>query len=177
MFALVHPVAGAANTVICAYHWYGANRNQLWTQAVNLGKDIWMTEHYDNDQSLDASLATGVEIHKQLTINMANAYVWWWVREPSCNIIGPNASYINPRGYVLAQFAKFVRPGSIRVDATAGASSTYITAYKNAGKLVIVAINTGTKAVIQAFSINNGTDTSVSSYVTSCSKSMHPGAV
>ena len=60
---------GAANTAICAYHWYGANHNQLWSQAYNLGKDIWLTEHYDNDQTIDGALSTAVEIHKQLTTN------------------------------------------------------------------------------------------------------------
>ncbi len=163
---------GAANTDICAYHWYGANHNQLWTQAYNLGKEIWMTEHYDNDQTLGGAISTALEIHNQLTVNFANAYVWWWVRQPSCNIIDAGGSPIHVRGYVMGQYAKFVRPGSVRVNATGGGSGMSISAFVNAGKLVIVAINNGNSAVTQAFTINNGTAASMTPYTTSATKSM-----
>ncbi len=167
---------GAANTDICAYHWYGANRNQFWTQAYNLGKDIWMTEHYDNDQTIGGAINTAIEIHKQLTINFANAYVWWYVRQPSCNLIEPGGSPIHVRGYVMGQYAKFVRPGSVRVDATGGASGTSISAFVSTGKLVIVAINSGNGTVNQNFTIKNGTATSVTPYSTSDTKSMQAGS-
>jgi glucuronoarabinoxylan endo-1,4-beta-xylanase len=166
---------GAANTDIYAYHWYGANRFGLNTQAYNLGKDIWMTEHFSDDQTIAGAIGTAVDIHKQLTLNMANAYCWWWVREPACNLIGPDASYINPRGYVMGQFAKFVRPGSIRVDATGAPNNVYVTAYKNAGKLVIVVVNAGSKKVVETFSIANGSVASLASYSTSASTSLTPG--
>jgi glucuronoarabinoxylan endo-1,4-beta-xylanase len=167
---------GAANTAICAYHWYGANQNKLWTQAYNLGKDIWMTEHFSNDQTLGGAITTALDIHKQLTINFANAYVWWWVREPSCNIIDAGGSPIHVRGYVMGQYAKFVRPGSVRVDATGGGSGMSISAFVNAGKLVIVAVNGGNGSVTQAFTINNGTATSMTPYTTSATKSMLAGS-
>jgi len=166
---------GAANTDICAYHWYGANRNQMWTQAYNLGKDIWMTEHYSNDQTMAGALSTAVEMHNQLTINLANAYVWWWVREPGCNIIEPGGFTIHRRGYVMGQYAKFVRPGAVRVDATGGATGIYISAFVSSGKLIIVAINNGSKAVQQAFTIRNGSATAVTPYTTSDVRSLEAG--
>jgi len=166
---------GAANTDIYAYHWYGANRYGLNTQAFDLGKEIWMTEYFNDDQTIAGAIGTAVDIHKQLTINLANAYCWWWVREPACNLIGPDASYINPRGYVMGQFAKFVRPGSIRVDVTGTPNNVYVTAYKNAGKLVIVAINAGSKNVVENFTITNGSVASLASYSTSASTSLTPG--
>jgi glucuronoarabinoxylan endo-1,4-beta-xylanase len=168
--------AGAANTSICAYHWYGANRNQLWTQAYNLGKDIWMTEHFSNDQTMAAAITTAIDIQKQLTINFANAYVWWWVREPSCNIIEPGGATVHRRGYVLGQYAKFVRPGSVRVDATGGASGTYISAFVSDGKLVVVAVNSGSSPVAQSFTIQGGTATAMTPYATSDTESLTPGA-
>ncbi len=167
---------GAANTAICAYHWYGANHNQLWTQAYNLGKDIWMTEHFDNDQTLGGAISTALEIHKQLTVNFANAYVWWWVREPSCNIIDAGGSPIHVRGYVMGQYAKFVRPGSVRVDATGGGAGISTSAFVSAGKLVVVAINGGNGSVTQAFTVQNGTATSVTPYTTSATKNMLAGS-
>jgi glucuronoarabinoxylan endo-1,4-beta-xylanase len=174
--SILSNATGAANTAICAYHWYGANHNQLWTQAYNLGKDIWMTEHYSNDQTLGGAISTALEIHSQMTVNFANAYVWWWVREPSCNIIDAGGSPIHVRGYVMGQYAKFVRPGSVRVDATGANSGMSISAYVNAGKLVIVAINNGNSSVTQAFTINNGTAASVTPYTTSATKSMLAGS-
>jgi glucuronoarabinoxylan endo-1,4-beta-xylanase len=170
---LADPV-GAANTSICAYHWYGANKNALWTQAYNLGKDIWMTEHYSNDQSIGGAVSTAIEMHKQLTINYANAYVWWYATAPDCNLVNADGS-INPRGYVMGQFAKFVRPGSIRVDASGGGSSLYVSAYTNAGKLVIVAINNATGAATRTFTINGGSATTLSSYTTSANQHLQAG--
>jgi glucuronoarabinoxylan endo-1,4-beta-xylanase len=172
---LANPI-GAANTDICAYHWYGANRNGLWTEAYNLGKDIWMTEHFSDDQTITGALDTAVEIHKQLTINFANAYVWWFLRQPSCNLIEPGGSSIHIRGYVMAQYAKFVRNGSVRVDATGGATGTYHSAFVNAGKLVIVSINTSSQIRNQTFTISNGNAASVSSYTTSNTKGLQQGA-
>ena len=163
--------AGAANTDICAYHWYGANRHQLWSNAYNKGKDIWMTEYFSDDQSLNASIATAVDIHKFMTINNNNAYVWWWVKNPNCNIITDNG--INKRGYVLGQFAKFVRPGYNRVDVVGG---TNISAYTNGTKAVVVAVNSGTGSVTQKFSFQNGTINSVTPHVTSGSKNLQAGA-
>ena len=136
-----------------------------------------MTEHYDNDQTLAGAINTAIEIHKQLTINFANAYIWWYVRQPSCNIIDAGGSPIHVRGYVMGQYAKFVRPGAVRVDATGGASGTYISAFINAGKLVIVAVNSSNGSVSQSFTIKNGTPTSVTPYTTSATKNMQAGSV
>ena len=172
---LSNPI-GAANTSICAYHWYGANRNQLWTQAYNLGKDIWMTEHFSNDQTMAGAITTAIDIQKQLTVNFANAYVWWWVREPSCNIIEAGGATIQRRGYVLGQFAKFVRPGSVRVDATGGASGVSTSAFVSDGKLVVVAVNNGTSPVTQSFSIQGGAATAMIPHVTSETDSLATGA-
>lgn len=168
---ILNNATAAANTDICAYHWYGANRFQSWANAVNKGKDIWMTEHYSNDQTIGGALATAVDIHKFLTINYINAYIWWWVKNESCNIITETG--INKRGYVLGQFAKFVRPGFSRVDVTGG---TNISAFTGNGRVVIVAINTGTGAKNQQFTIQGETVTSVTPTVTSETVNMQTGS-
>lgn len=168
---ILNNATGAANTDICAHHWYGANRNQLWTNAYNKGKDIWMTEYFSNDQSLNAAITTAVDIHKFMTINYDNAYVWWWVKNPDCNIITDTG--INKRGYVMGQFAKFVRPGYNRVDVVGGSN---ISAYTNGTKAVVVAVNSGTGSVTQKFTFQNGTITSVTPYVTSGTKNLQAGS-
>jgi len=168
---ILNNATGAANTDICGHHWYGINQYQLWTNAYNKGKDIWMTEYFSDDQSLNASIVTAVDIHNSLTINYENAYVWWWVKNPSCNII--TDAGINKRGYVMGQFAKFVRPGYNRVDVT---GSPNISAYTNGIKAVIVAINPGNSPITQRFTFQNGAVTSVTPYTTSGTKNLQPAA-
>jgi len=169
--AILNDPAGAANTDICAYHWYGANQYALWNNAYNKGKDVWMTEYFSNDQSLNAAIETAVDIHKFITINYGNAYVWWWVKNPDCNLI--TDTDINKRGYVMGQFAKFVRPGYNRVDVTGG---TNISAYTNGTKAVIVAVNSGTSSITKKITFQNGTISSVTPYITSGTKNLQPAS-
>ena len=56
-----------------------------------------------------------------------------------CPCGGNNPTYY---GYALAQFSKFVRPGSVRVSATANPSSgVFVSAYKGVTNSAIVVIN------------------------------------
>jgi glucuronoarabinoxylan endo-1,4-beta-xylanase len=165
---ILNNTTGAANTDIVAYHWYGANQYGPWTNAANKGKDLWMTEHFSDDQSLNGAIATAVEVHNIITVNQANAYVWWWVKNLNCNII--TDTQILKRGYVFGQFAKFVRPGAVRLSTSGG---TNISAYTSNGKAVIVAINSGTTAASQTFTFQNGTVASVTPYITSGTKNMN----
>jgi glucuronoarabinoxylan endo-1,4-beta-xylanase len=143
----------------------------LWNNAYTKGKDVWMTEYFSNDQSLNAAIETAVDIHKFITINYGNAYVWWWVKNPDCNLI--TDTDINKRGYVMGQFAKFVRPGYTRVDVTGG---TNISAYTNGTKAVIVAVNSGTGSITQKFTFQNGTVSSVTPHITSGTKNLQPAS-
>ena len=169
---ILNNASGAANTDIVAYHWYGANQYGSWPNASNRGKDLWMTEHFSDVQTLDGAIATAIEVHNIITVNQANAYVWWWVKNPNCNII--TDTQILKRGYVFGQFAKFVRPGAVRVATTGG---TNISAYTSSGKAVIIAINSGTTAATQTFTFQNGAVASVTPHVTSGSKNMNQEAV
>jgi glucuronoarabinoxylan endo-1,4-beta-xylanase len=169
---ILNNTTGAANTDIVAYHWYGANQYSAWPNASSKGKDLWMTEHFSDDQTLNGAIATAIEVHNIITVNQANAYVWWYVKNPNCNIITDAA--ILKRGYVFGQFAKFIRPGSVRVSTT---GSTNISAYTNAGKAIIVAINSGTGAVTQTFTFQNGSVASVTPHVTSATKNMNQESV
>ena len=159
--------AGSANTDICAFHWYGANRFRLWTTAFNQGKDIWMTEYYDDDQSLSAALATAEDILSFLTIDQCNAYVWWYVKTPSCNLITETG--INPRGYVLGQFAKFVRPGYVRVDVEGSGNAV---AFVNGESVVTVYVNSKRSAVSPVFAVSGTAVTSVTPYITDAEHAM-----
>ncbi len=137
--------------------------------AKSKGKELWMTEHLINDQSLTACLTTAKEIHDCMTTANFNAYVWWWIISDA-NGLYNKSGQVQKRGYVLGQFAKFVRNGYYRVNATSNPTTNiYVSAYKGDGKAVIVAINSGNSAVNQSFAIQNGSVTSVAPFVTSAS--------
>jgi len=146
------------------------------TNALNHGKRVWMTEHYlTNTQT---SMTNCMQIAKEVSDCMnseMSAYFWWWVYEPSndgSNLV-TNSGHIFLNGYTLGQFAKWVRPGYVRCSSTYNPSNNiYVTAYHNGGQLVIVAINMGTTAVSQEFTIQGGSVSSLNIHRTSQNENM-----
>ncbi len=133
---------------IIAGHLYGAVP-QDYPLARSKGKEVWMTEHYTDSKS-DAdvwplALDVGTELHRSMAANF-NAYVWWYVRR-SYGLIKEN-SQISKRGYIMSQYARYVRPGFKRIGVTEKPySDVSVTAYKGPNnKIVLVAVNTGTSS-------------------------------
>ena len=143
------------------------------------GKDLWMTEVYYPNSSSSAdlwpeALEVSYHMHNALVEGNFQAYVWWYIRRS----YGPmkEDGTISKRGYNMAQFSKFIRPGYVRVDATKNPNTNvYTSAYKGDNKVVIVAINKGTSAVTQNFVLQNGTASTVSSWVTDSSRNLAAG--
>jgi len=127
-------------------HLYGVQPKD-YPLARQKGKELWMTEHYtESKNSGDAwplALDVGTELHKSMVANY-NAYVWWYVRR-SYGLLLENGN-VSKRGYIMSQYARFVRPGSVRIFATETPhADVSVTAYKRPdNKIVIVAVNTGT---------------------------------
>jgi glucuronoarabinoxylan endo-1,4-beta-xylanase len=141
--------------------------------AVSKDKEVWMTEHLDTDTSWSAVIGTAKEIHDCMNAGMS-AYIWWYI----VRFYGPilEDGNISKRGYVLSQYARFVRPGYVRVDATDNPQpDVYVTAYKNGSKLAIVAINAHGSSIDQSFAIRNGAVSSFTLYVTSGTKNCMQG--
>ena len=161
----LNDTAAAANISIVGGHLYGASP-YYYSNAVNKGKEVWVTEHYLNavsgglTTSIADTLAAAEEIHNSMTVGQYNAYVWWWVNNGSgattaAGLIDTNN---NPTyfGYALAQFSRFVRPGYVRVNATASpASGVYLSAYAGNGHMAIVAINSNSTAASLPVAIQN----------------------
>ena len=165
----------ASKVSIIGEHLYGATIKD-YSLARSKGKELWMTEHLLNDQSISGCMSTAKEINDCMTIGNMNAYVWWWVISES-NCLYNKAGQVQKRTYVLGQFSKFIRPGYYRVDAASNPQSNiYISAYTGDNKVVIVAINQGTSSVYKSFNIQSGKTSSVSPYVTSSSSNMAKGA-
>ncbi|MEV6153467.1 glycoside hydrolase family 30 beta sandwich domain-containing protein [Nonomuraea sp. NPDC052129] len=115
----------------------------------------------------------GEHIHRAMVDAEFQAYIWWYIRRS----YGPmrEDGQISKRGANMAHFARFVRPGYVRIGATANpASNVYVSAYRGGDSTVVVAINKGTSAVSQQFTLANGTASRVSSWLTDASRNVAP---
>ena len=120
------------------------------------------------------ALDVGEHIHHAMVDAEFQAYVWWYLRRS----YGPmrEDGQISKRGAMMAHFARFVRPGYVRIDATANpASNVYVSAYRNGDTVVIVAVNKNTSSVSQQFALS-GTSASgsVSNWLTDGSRNVSP---
>jgi glucuronoarabinoxylan endo-1,4-beta-xylanase len=172
---ILNDPAALANVDIIGAHLYGTPYGNfaypLFKQK-GAGKELWMTEVYypnSNTNSGDAwpeALDIGEHLHRAMVDAEFQAYVWWYLRRS----YGPmrEDGQISKRGAVMAQFARFVRPGYVRIDATANpASNVYVSAYRGGNTVVIVAVNKNTSAVSQQFTLANTTASgSVANWVT-----------
>jgi len=147
--ALANPIlnnAIASNYVsIIGGHLYGVQPKD-YPLARSKGKELWMTEHFTDNTDGNAwpsALGVGTELHNSMVANYS-AYIWWYIRR-SYGLISEDST-VSKRGYVMSQFARFVRPGAVRVGATEKPySDVYVTAYKGTdGNVTLVVENTGT---------------------------------
>jgi glucuronoarabinoxylan endo-1,4-beta-xylanase len=160
-------------------HLYG-RRPTDYPLARSLGKELWMTEHYtDSNNSANAwpnALAVGKEIHDAMSANFS-AYLWWYIRRA----YGPltEDGLVSKRGSLLAQYAKFVRPGDVRVAASAPAApDVYVTAYKGErGRVAVVAVNTSSEPRDVTLDLSNGCVERLSRFTTSATQDLSEDGV
>jgi glucuronoarabinoxylan endo-1,4-beta-xylanase len=174
--------AAAGNIAIVGGHLYGS-KPYYYSNAEAKGKDVWMTEHYLNPASgtLTTSIADAIalaeEIHNSMTVAQYNAYVYWWATNGSGatvanGLVDTNFNYTY-FGYGMTHFARFIRPGYLRYNATATpVSGVYVSAYGGNGHQVIVAINSTTSAVTMPIVMENQTVASMTPYQTTASVSV-----
>ncbi|WP_433220943.1 cellulose binding domain-containing protein [Dactylosporangium sp. CS-047395] len=179
---ILNDPAALANVDIIGAHLYGtpyANFPYPLFQQKGAGKELWMTEVYypNSSDSADAwpgALDVAEHMHHAMVDAQFQAYVWWYLRRS----YGPmrEDGRISKRGAMMAHFARFVRPGYVRIDATANpASNVYVSAYRNGSTVVIVAINKNTSAVTQQFTLAGTTASgSVANWLTDASQNVAP---
>jgi len=174
---ILNDATAVNNISIVAGHFYG-NGNYVHQNALNKGKRVWQTEHYITGGQSDFNVC--MQIAKTVSDAMNNqfsAYFWWWVNDSQSDgttLVNSSGTIIKP-GYILGQFAKWIRPGANRVAADYNPTANiYVTAYEVTGgtNLVIVALNLGNSQVIQQFNIANGAVAMLEGYRTSSSESM-----
>jgi glucuronoarabinoxylan endo-1,4-beta-xylanase len=180
--SLSDPALDDANAVgkisIIAGHIYGVSPS-YYTNAENKGKEVWMTEHYLSPANGSASaigdaIAAAEEVHNSLVVGQYNAYVWWWIVDWPAEGFSSGLADTNNNptyyGAAIAQFSKYVRPGSVRVSATANpVSGVDVSAYTGNGTSEIVAINSNGSPSAVTFATSGETFSSVTPYQTSAS--------
>ncbi|MEU4219427.1 cellulose binding domain-containing protein [Actinoplanes sp. NPDC026623] len=180
---ILNDAAALANVDIIGAHLYGtsyANFPYPLFKQKGAGKELWMTEVYypnSNTNSGDAwpeALDVAEHIHHAMVDAEFQAYVWWYLRRS----YGPmrEDGQISKRGAMMAHFARFVRPGYVRIDATANpASNVFVSAYKSGDTLVIVAVNKNTSAVSQQFTLAGTTSSgTVANWLSDASRNVAP---
>ena len=123
----------------------------------NYWRKYMMTGDQANPTVADTVRAMDVayEIHRGLAIGNFSQYTWWYIRRCYGLIMETDASgklqipqnevgKVSKRGYVLSQFARFIRPGAVRVGATINPEKdVYASAYRSAGgdSVIVVLLN------------------------------------
>ena len=142
----------ASHVTYVAGHFYGGG-NTVQQNALNHGKHVWETEHYINGTDIGTAMTVAKEVSDAMN-NQFSAYFWWWIM-PNDAASFIEGTTVDLRGYMLGQFAHWVRPGKVRCSTTYNPhSNIYVTAYHNNG-VAVVALNTGTSAVNQTFTFQN----------------------
>ena len=167
------------------------------------GKELWMTEVY-TDSQYDANiwdnsvinqnhhaLKVAEHIHYAMTEGQFQTYVFWPLRRyyalihdganastPFNGVSPAQAGTITKRGYCMAQFSKWIRPGFVRVEATKSPSNNvFVSAYKNNdGQVVIVVVNKNTSTRNLTLNIPGLQSTTWERYTTSATKSLAKGS-
>ncbi len=170
---ILNDAGAAANVDIVGGHIYGSGIVEN-TVAKGLNKEVWMTEHLDTNTTYMGNLNTAVEIHDCLTKANFSAYIWWYGKR----FYGPigQDGLVTKRGYIISQFARFIKPGSVRLGTSSNSrSDVFISAYKNGTRKIIIAINTGIYNVSQKMMVQDLSINEVVPYTTTNLKSAEQG--
>ena len=175
-------------TDIVGAHNYGNYYNTLQTTKAK-GKGIWMTEVSDlnlNDLSITNGLKWAKEVYDFMTVPQGNAWLYWWGAcyktwngEALIQMDMNAKTYkVAKRLYTIGQYARFVRPGWVRFEATKNpVSGVYVTAFKDpeTGKFAVVAINNGSSSQSVTYNLNGFEAASVKPYTTSSTQNLAEG--
>ena len=132
--------AGArTNLDVVGGHLYGGTIAD-YALARNNGKEVWMTEHFIDDQTIAGVIQTAKQILDCLAVGHYQVWTHWEMIRPY-GLIDDTTGARTKRGCVVAQYARWIRPGYVRASVTYNPNSgVYVTAFKSGTKLVVVAV-------------------------------------
>jgi glucuronoarabinoxylan endo-1,4-beta-xylanase len=148
--AILENEAARSHVDVIGVHSYGGTAFDYGKHA-EAGKELWETEVSESgsfDDGMGSAMRMAQMIHQHLTVAKVNAWHFWWL-QPNGGVSTSNSSLLNNgqmtrRGYALGNYARFVRPGAVRIGATPATSGTVqITAFQNenSGPIAVVAVN------------------------------------
>ncbi|MEK7393204.1 MAG: hypothetical protein AAB214_11635 [Fibrobacterota bacterium] len=148
---------------------------------------FWMTEVYTADVNNKGSntwplcLDVAYEMHRALALSNMSAYVWWYLKRNygplwiSANNAqaAASAGQVSKVGAIMGQYAKYIRPGAVRVNATRKVQTdVYTSAFKKGDSVVVVSVNMATSAKSVTFAIAGLKSTTGKKITTSGTKHM-----
>lgn len=181
----VHPFVTALNADptaaglvdIVAVHEYFGNDGPI------TGWPLWQTEVSELGGVWNPSMADGLswakKIHGAVADSNCTAWHYWTLKNLSFQ--DDNASLVRnnnevaKRGWALAHYARYARPGMRRIPASAVPSNVYISAYRDTttGAFSIICINDSSSSATLNLSVTGATPTgSVVPHRTSASEDM-----
>lgn len=179
-----------SNLDIVGGHIYGGGLAS-YPLAEQKGKEIWMTEHLTGEDSHSNDWNWAFQVAEEMNDVMEagmSAYVWWYIVRyygpisdgEKENEGGGRKGEVTKKGYVMSQFAKFIRPGYYRVESQVSPplSDVKVTAYKDSesSKIIIVAVNSGSTEQEQLIRIQNmDMTTNFTPYTTSETQNVEQG--
>jgi len=170
---------------IFASHEYGCGTLPSQPSIAAAGKEYWETEvdtgagrGDSTGDGIASALPMATTIHNDLTKANLNAWHIWWLYNASGNggcLYDTSTKVWTKRLWVLGNYARFVRPGYMRVSTSGTApSGVLVSAYQNPadGTVVVVAINSNTAATPLSLYVSGAVPCSVTPWVTSASDSL-----
>ena len=131
-----------------------------YTESQGSGND-WRVVRNTGDQANQnkrdtvRAMDVAYDIHRGLAVGNFSQYTWWYIRRcyglimekdfgNKLTIPQNEIGKISKRGYVMSQYARFIRPGAVRVGATLKPeANVFASAYKSADgdSVIVVLIN------------------------------------
>ncbi len=150
---ILNDATAAANLDICGGHLYG-KAPQDYPLARTKGKEVWMTEHLENEESTriwdkwDGAMWLADELHACMDKNFTG-YIYWYLKR-YYGMIGDNTTtgssagiahnQVTKRAYVMAHYAKYAT-GRQRIKLTSTSTNLLATAYLGTNDMTVVLIN------------------------------------
>jgi glucuronoarabinoxylan endo-1,4-beta-xylanase len=116
-----------------------------------------------------------------LALSNMSAYVWWYLKRnygplyitANNSSAAASAGTVSKVGALMGQYAKYVRPGAVRVDATRKVQTdVYTSAFRKADSVTLVVVNMASATKTVSFSIPGLKSTTGEKITTSGSKSL-----
>ncbi len=160
-------------------------RTGVFHQALKQGKRVWETEVSADGKNI-TNITDGVYwarlLHTHVVEDQVSAWLWWWgasIAEKSrgslLGIDPKNGMYeLTKRLFTIGQYARFIRPGAHRIEATAMPDKDVdLSAFHDdaSGKTIVVAINRGMQERSFPVTLKGVTGTRVTGTRTSATES------